>query len=215
MSVAVAAVVFAGFAPTFYVRSQVLPPLPALTTVHGVAFSAWVVLLIVQVSLIATARRDLHRRLGAMGGGLAVVMIGLGVQVALAAARRDIAAGHAREALSFLIIPLGDILMFATLVGLALYFRTRPDFHKRFMLLATLAILGAAIGRIPFATAPAGFVAVFAALLAAAPVHELFTRGRPHGVSLWGGACVFASELGRFMMSESPAWLAVATWLVG
>ena len=42
-------------------------PLPPLLHVHGAVFSAWIVLLIVQVSLVAADRVDLHRRLGLMG----------------------------------------------------------------------------------------------------------------------------------------------------
>jgi hypothetical protein len=215
MALAIAAVVFAGFGPTYYLRSEALPPLPALTQVHGLAFTAWIVLLATQVGLVAAGRRNVHRRLGAAGGGLAAAMIILGVLVAFAAARRDIAAGRAQEALAFLIIPLGDIVMFAALVGLALYYRARPDFHKRYMLLATLALLPAAIGRIPWFTDPSGFVPVFALLLAAGPAYDFFTRGRPHPVLVYGGIAVFLSELGRFLSMQHPSWMAVATWLVG
>src|SRR5207253_1731970 len=53
--------------------------------------------------------------------------------------------------LSFLTIALGDMLVFASLVGAAFYFRRRADTHKRLMLLATIAILAAAVARLPFA----------------------------------------------------------------
>ena len=90
----------------------------------------------------------------------------------------------------------------------------RPELHRRLMLLATLAILPAAIGRIPGFDHPALFVPYFLALLAAAPIHEWRTRGRPHPLSLWAGLFVFASELGRFMVQEAGWWRALAARLV-
>jgi len=215
MTLVITVVVFAGFAPTYYLRGATLPPLPTLTQVHGLVFTTWILLLALQVWLVATRRRDVHQRVGYAGAILAAAMIILGVRVALVTARRDIAAGRVQEALGFLIIPLGDIVMFAGLVGLALSYRKRPEFHRRFMLLATLALLPAAIGRIPWATDPSGFIPVFMVLLAASPAHDAFTRGRPHPVSMWGGLAVFLSELGRFLAMQHPAWIAVATRLVG
>lgn len=215
MAVAIALTVFAGFAPTYYLGSFLdAPVLSGLAHAHGIAFTAWVVLLASQVSLVAAGRRDIHRRLGVAGAALAVAMVGLGIAVALAAARRDIGAGRADEALSFLIIPLGDIVAFAVLVGCGFFWRMRTEIHKRLMLLATLALLPAAIGRIPYLEDPGPFIAYFLILLAAAPAHDRLQGRRPHPVSLWGGIGVFAFELGRFMVSETAAWRAIAERLV-
>ncbi len=52
-------------------------------------------------------------------------------------------------ALAFLIIPLGDMLIFSILIGLALYFRRKLHVHKRLMLLAAINLLTPAIARIP------------------------------------------------------------------
>ena len=41
-----------------------------------------------------------------------------------------------------------DIIVFATLVSWAIYWRRRPDWHKRLMLSATILLLGAAVVRI-------------------------------------------------------------------
>lgn len=214
MAIVALATVFAGFAPTYYLRPPDAPPLPLLTHAHAFAFSAWVLVLVTQVSLIAGRRRNLHRRLGVAGGTLAVVMVTLGVAVALAQARREVAAGRADEALAFLIIPLGGMVSFAVLVACGLAYRARTQIHRRLMLLATLAILPAAIGRIPGFDSPVAITLYFLALLAAAPLYEWLTQGRPHPVSLWGGVAVFAYELGRFMASKTEAWRAIAERLV-
>jgi len=215
MAVAIVLTVLVGFGPTYYFRTFTdASALPRLTHVHGLAFTAWVLLLTTQVFLVAGGRRDIHRRLGAVGGALALMMVGLGVLVALATARRDIAAGQRDDALGFLIIPLGDILAFAALVAGALALRARRETHRRLMLLATLAILPAAIGRIPWLGGTGGIIVYFLAMIAAAPVYDWRARGRPHPVSLWGGIGVFLFALGRFLASESAWWRAIATRLV-
>lgn len=214
MAVATMATVFAGFAPTYYLRPSDAPPLPPLTHVHGLVFTAWVLVLLAQVSLVAAGRRGVHKRLGVAGGTLAVAMVVLGVTVALVQARREVAAGHADEALSFLIIPLGGMVSFATLVACGFAYRARTEIHRRLMLLATIAILPAAIGRIPGFESPLAITLYFLALLAAAPVHDVLARRRPHPVSLWGGGAVFVYELGRFLVSKTEAWRAIAERIV-
>ena len=82
------------------------------------------------------------------------------------------------------------------------------------MWLSTIAILPAAIGRIPGLESPPAVVVYFLALLAAAPVHEFFTRGRPHPVSLWGGVALFSYELARFLFGKTALWRAVAERLI-
>ena len=57
MAIALGAVVFAGFAPTYYLRSSFGSPdltLPLL--IHGFASTTWMVLLVVQSLLIAANR---------------------------------------------------------------------------------------------------------------------------------------------------------------
>ena len=39
--------------------------------------------------------------------------------------------------------------MFGLLAGGAMLFRTKPEYHKRWVILGSLGLIGAAIGRIP------------------------------------------------------------------
>lgn len=214
MAIAVGATVFAGFAATYYLRPSGAPPLSMLVHVHALVFTAWVLMLSAQTSLVAAGRRDLHKRLGVAGGTLAVAMVVLGVAVALSQARREVAAGAGDEALAFLIIPLGGMVSFAVLVALGITYRAHTEIHRRFMLLASIAILPAAIGRIPGFDSPATITLYFFAMLAVAPIHDLLNLRRLHPVSLWGGVAVFCYEIGRFLVSRTAAWRAVAEMLV-
>lgn len=72
------ALVFIGFAPSFYLSPLVgdhpLYPrgLPWAYIVHGVVLTGWYLLFAVQSSLIISSKRALHRRLGALSVGWAV-----------------------------------------------------------------------------------------------------------------------------------------------
>src|SRR6266511_4836388 len=149
MAVAILITVFAGFSRTFYLRSHLqTQPLIPLLILHGIVFSSWIVLFITQTSLIAARRTRTHMRLGIAGGVLASLMIIVGTITAIVRAKGPSPIPDVNP-LSFLTIPLGDMLVFAILVGAAFYFRRRVDAHKRLMLLATIALLPAAVARLP------------------------------------------------------------------
>src|ERR1043165_7791917 len=116
-------IVLAGFARTYYLKPFFgTPDLPGrIVHLHGIVMTAWVLLFITQVSLVATRRTRVHQQLGIAGGVLAALVVVVGVLTALYAAARGASAGP--PALSFLIIPLGDMLIFSILIGLALYYR--------------------------------------------------------------------------------------------
>src|SRR5579863_5321973 len=66
-SVAVAMIltVLFGFARTFFLRGMFQTrPLSPLLRIHGLAFSTWMTLFLVQTVLIATRNDRVHRRLG-------------------------------------------------------------------------------------------------------------------------------------------------------
>src|ERR1700722_12175701 len=79
MASIVAVIVFAGFAPSFYLRPAFQPGsnLSMLLQVKGVVFSVWMVLFLVQPILIARGSRTLHRRLGWLAAAIAAAMVGL------------------------------------------------------------------------------------------------------------------------------------------
>src|SRR3954469_20626880 len=68
--------VFVGFARTYYLAGVFHAPLPSLIVhIHGAIFTAWIVLLVTQTSLVARRRVDIHRRLGIAGFLLACLMV--------------------------------------------------------------------------------------------------------------------------------------------
>lgn len=194
----------------------------SVVKIHAVLYTAWLVLFVGQSRLIATGRIALHRRLGVFGAALATTMIVVGYRAAIDAAHRGFKIDVAHDPLAFLVFPLGDLLSFAVLVALALWFRKRPMAHKRLMLLATCgALMNAPLAHLidgvpAIRTTPAVILLPMLLLLGASAVYDKVTLGKIHPVSLWGAIALFVyANLRAAVIGPSAAWRSVAAWLVG
>jgi hypothetical protein len=119
--------------------------------------------------------------------------------------------------LSFLTIPLGDMLVFAILIGAGFYYRRKPDVHKRLILLATIGILPAAVARLPFDFiehgGPLAFFGLSDLFIIPCLIYDLATRGRPHRATVLAGALIVASHPLRMIVGGTHVWIAFAGWL--
>ena len=213
MALAIAATVFVGFAPTFYLRSRDpgLSALPRYLQVHGTAFTAWILLFAVQAGLVAAGHGRRHRQLGWAGAALAATMIVSGTLSGILSMRREFAAGYEEEAAAFLLTPFSAMLVFGTLVALAVVYRHHADTHKRLMLLATISLLDAAIARWPIAfTADWMFLAATDVFIAVAATYDLATRQRVSAAYVWGSAVVVAGQVLRILGGPTETWRALA-----
>jgi hypothetical protein len=217
MSIAALITVFAGFAPTYYLRPYFkTAPLMPLLHVHGIVFTSWLVLFLIQTTLVAAHRTDIHRRLGILGGVIATLMIVIGATTAVIRASQGATPVPGVSPLSFLVVPLGDISVFAIIVGAGFYYRRRPDVHKRLMLLATVSILAAAIARLPFAIMQAGppaFFGITDLFVLTCILYDLITLKRVHRATALAALLIIASQPLRLMLAGTHVWLAFAGWL--
>jgi hypothetical protein len=211
--------VLVGFSRTYYLKELTdAAPLPPLVHLHGIVFTAWMLLFVAQTLLVAARPTRIHRRLGRAGGTLAALMLVVGFLTAVAGARRGFnppAAGMP-DAAAFLVVPIRDVLAFSICVGAGLFFRNRLDVHKRLMVLATVNMLPAAITRVPgMLASPALVPLAILAFVAAGPIHDFLSRRRMHPVNLWGGVLSFVTIALQFPVGRSAAWHHVARWIVG
>ena len=209
-------VVLAGFSRTYYLKTVFgTPELPPLRHIHGLVMTLWFALFFVQTTLVAKGRTDLHRRLGILGALWAVLVVVVGVITAIDAGRRGASPGP--PPLMFLVVPLGDMLVFSILAGTGLALRRRSDFHKRLMLVATLSMLPAAIARIPLAVVQANRPLVPFGLtdiiILTCVAYDTWTHRRLHPALGWAALLVVASHPLRFMLAQTDAWMRFATWV--
>jgi hypothetical protein len=150
MSLLIAAVVVYGF--SFTVGKNLIHPAiprPLILYVHAAAFSGWLGFLMLQSGLVRTHNVHWHRRIGWFGVALGVAIPVLGVSTAITMGRFNILRLHSTEAESDLMIPLFDMVAFTGTFALAVYWRKKPEFHRRLILIATCALTAAAFGRFP------------------------------------------------------------------
>lgn len=224
MAVAMAALVFVGFGRSFFLRiwfpeAETYAAPETIFYIHGALFTTWMVLLIVQTSLVRIGRVDLHRKLGPLGAALAPVMVLIGITGSLVAARRpDGFIGVPIPPLQFLAVPLFDMVLFGLLAGLAVVWRRNAARHKRLMLLATVSLLGAATVRIPVesvaALGPLGLLLLPSLFIVLLAIWDISVLRRLHPVTLWAGLAVVASQPFRFWVMGTEPWLSFAGWAV-
>jgi len=216
MALLILVTVFVGFARTYYLAGVFRAPLPApIIHVHAVLFTSWILLLVTQTSLVSAGRVAVHMRMGIAGFVLACLMVLVGVLAATNSLVRGFGGGPG-DAKFFYIIPLTDMLIFATLVAFAYGARSNPPAHKRLILVATIALLIAAIARWPFVVVHQKplMAALFSyAFLAALAAYDLWSTRKIQRATLWAAAFLIFVQQVRVPIGQTATWHAFAGWV--
>ena len=155
MALFLVALVFIGFAPSFYLRGIVPefprpnPTLPPSVLLHGLLFTLWMLVSVAQTQLVAAGRRDIHMKLGSASMVLAISMIPVMYLIGVWQVARNNVPPFTTP-LDWTSLPLLAIPAFALLVWLGWKRRKQAQWHKRLMLgAAMVVVLGPSIGRLP------------------------------------------------------------------
>ncbi len=209
--------IIVGFWPSYYgPLIQGAAEAPLLLHVHGVIYIGWMALLSLQVTLAARGQIRTHRAVGSFGIGYGVLVWIVGVIVSFMAPAISVNSGGRTvdEAAAFMLIPLGDMVLFGGFFIAAVVYRGQPELHKRLMLLATMAILFAAAFRLQNAgvSRPAAIVVWYVPLVVMM-VYDLVQRGRIHAL-YWIGAVIMGIGLLRMPFGETETWLRIGRPIV-
>jgi hypothetical protein len=187
------------------VTQQIVP----LVFLHGILMTAWIIAFVVQSGLIVSGNRKLHMTLGVGGAVLASLMVIVGIATAIASVHYN--PDSYKEIISG----------FATLAGIGLICRRRPEVHRPMMLLATLfvagpagffripAISGPIMGSIHTIIAPWIPMLVLGALLLV--VKSIMTRSWDRYLAKGFAGVILACVL-QYVVSGSAWWYHVAGW---
>jgi len=208
--------VFGGFARTYFLKSLGdSPPLGGLLHLHGLCFSAWMILFVTQSALITGRHLSLHRSLGYGGAVLTVLMVVLGVMVSIGQLRHSQPA-PGFDPRAFLAVPLFALGVFAVNVAGGVWWRRDPAAHKRLMFIATTAMLDPAIARLPLdllAWHPLVSSTLADLFWVALAVFDWKRLRRLHWATVAGGAVLCASQPLALVLGETGPWLRFAEWL--
>lgn len=205
------AIVVIGFWPTYFSplwRGTLA--IPTVVHAHGVVFLGWMMLVMTQVIAAARNNLPLHRRIGRWGiaYGCVVIVLGLIVGPANAVIKANSGVWTRDQAAGSLLVSVGDMLSFAGWFGAAIWYRARPEVHKRLMVVATVALLFAALARWTFIASGLLRAAIWLSPIFIGMVHDWITRRRVHPVYVVGSIALFLFAF-RLLLARSEAWLQI------
>jgi hypothetical protein len=216
LSLVVLLLIFCAFAPSYFLREMYHRPAPPpFIIVHGAMMTGWVLLLAVQAVLVSIGRISWHMKLGYAGLIYAALLVPIGCIAVTISAAREVHA-HTKfmlPELNVFGISLMQMFLFGGWVGAAFAFRSRRDYHKRLIVLATLSVLPNAAVRLSLNVPAFAFLqtnldilnawAVFS--LAVIAIDAARTR-RLHPVFALGGLLTTAALYAVWFISRTAMW---------
>jgi hypothetical protein len=231
MTLLATAVVAYGFGRQIEPRLLEGPPRPVILWVHSILFSFWMAFLIVQSALVRVRNVKMHRTLGWGGAALATAMTVVGVITSVVMARFELqylnahplfalggmhSSELARLRLAAQLGSLWNIACFTALFWLAVYWRKKPEMHRRLMLLATCMLLAPAFSRFPqpFVSGYSYYWVDTVILLSVA--RDLIVTQRAHKVYYCALPILIVGQqfVVHTMQAEPAWWMRIASFIV-
>ena len=115
---------------------------------------------------------------------------------------------------AFLIFQINDIACFSVTFGLAVWWRSKPERHRRLVLMAACCLTSEAFGRFPDWLLPVDFPWFYAGvdlLILMGVTRDLLVQKRVHPVYGWGLPAMAMAQTGAMAiyLSGASGWLAI------
>ncbi|WP_206486480.1 hypothetical protein [Thalassotalea sp. G2M2-11] len=207
-------IVLAGFGPGYVDTLISGKGSPLILHFHAIVFGGWIALFSTQAILPAIGRMDLHVKLGKFGIGYAVLLVVVGLATTIN--RIAFYFNDKQEALAkaFLIAPLSDMIIFPLFFASAIAYRHKPEIHKRLMLVATVMLTIAAVGRMSFL--PSSYIvttAVWLSPILIAMSYDFYKKKIIHPAYIIGVATLALVPL-RSELTATDEWQSFASWFI-
>lgn len=213
LCIVLAAVLGLGFGRTFFLQPVFQArPLTVPLVIHGICGTGWFALLVWQALQVRKGNMAGHQRAGSrLGTLLAALAVLSALWIVSLTAFDGKSTGSGLSDQSGLFIQLGTSTWFAVLVVLGFRTIKRPEYHKRYMIMASIAMLAPAYSRIYRLVSGPGPTAVDSAviavpLIAALAVHDFRTLRRLHPVTLYAGLGYLIYVAVRLPIAKSDLW---------
>jgi len=214
------ATVFVGFAPSYYIAGMLHAPLPSpVVHVHAIVFSLWILVLIAQTGLATAGQVRIHRRFGIAGFILALLLpvVGLWAATEMLARRMP-----GPDPLGVYLVATTNVVAFGVLILFVFRARFDSSAHKRLVMIASTALMTAAIARWRFDWSHLGreihmsiqraecFSYIFILLLV---TYDFWATRRIHRATIQGSAFLVIVHQFALHFGQTAAWHNVAGWV--
>jgi hypothetical protein len=189
------------------------PPMPPLLWFHAAIFFGWIVLFVAQSALVRVRKVSVHRTLGWCGAALAATMFVTSFVVSVVMLRFEIMVLHrATTIASFLSILWCDVLVFGACMALAIYFRKRPEYHRRLVFLASCQLMQATFVRFHYLGQFNLFFPALDLLIVAGMLRDVVVDSRVNRVYLYAfPAMIVLQACATYLERVNPDWWQAAT----
>jgi hypothetical protein len=214
------AILFAGIVIWGFWRSYFGPLMtgtadrPWIVHLHAAVFVGWVLLLIAQAALASAGNVRLHRQVGVAGMTYGAFVFLIGVMVSVGAPALRVRAGDFPLEVGGMvaILSLADLLLFGAFLALAFVYRWQPHVHKQWIIAATAALGGAAVGRV-LKTDSLAYLLVWLSPVLAIIAIDLMSRRRLSAVPFVSGSLIVVSFF-KVPLLAAPIWNDIGRALV-
>lgn len=219
IAVALAVFTIVAFSRTYYLRFlSDLAPMTLLVHLHGLVFTAWLVLFVAQTRLVAAHRVDLHMKLGIAGVVLAVLIVLVSVATVAANSAIPRVRPSGLTPSQFTAVGLTSTSLFAVFVALGIAWRRRATLHRRFMVLAMIAVLSPPTSRLLTQLGLREYSSYLVPLgagifIAWCLIHDWRRHHIVHPVYAIGGLAILASWPLRLMVGHSEWYQPIGDWI--
>ena len=197
---------------------------PAMLTaivVHSSAIFAWFLLFFVQSLLISTSNRRVHMKLGWSVLAVASAIAVTGPFVAIRSTRVEGIPVIDWPTRPFLLVMLSEIALYVVFVTIGVLNRKRPRIHRPMMLMASLAILSGATGRIPLVNSIFGvheWMGLFGPVIALGGIFLLVRWAMTRSLEreyVTGFAALTLATLAVSQLAMTNVWIGWAGMILG
>ena len=189
-----------------------------LVHLHAAVFMGWIGLVILQSYFAITGRMALHVKVGKFGMAYGALLVVVGLSFSLVRFAQRVAEVGPEGTRGGFLTPLTDMITFSVFLAGAWFYRKRPEFHRRFILLAANCILVAAVGRMFGGTTSIAigdvipFLLVWLSPLWIAMAYDGIRHRIVHPVYVFGALILIAVRY-RQLVRETDGWQAISHWL--
>ena len=222
MTVVMAAIIFGGFGISYFqpMMSGNLRPMSPVVHFHGIFYFAWMILLMVQSGLVNSGNIRLHKSLGTAGISVATGLVILASVISILNTAAALEPGPNPFVFQLMYLNIVAISTFTVLFLMAMNNTRKREYHRRYILLATIGFIGAGINRFYVFVANVDFAPFwflyFASdlLILSILFHDWKTDGKFHKATVTGGAIIVVIQFLQYPIAGTAAFESLTYWLV-